>query len=271
MPQSCGEFENAGPDGQGIKVRKCTPLVAFQQNLFRRSLISADMTQMYRLYYAPDNASLIIRLALHALAVPYQTVLVDRSVQGQKAPDYLAINPNGLIPALETPHGAIFETGAILLWLADTHGALAPAPDDPDRAAFLKWLFFVSNTLHPALRMLFYTEKYIGPDAEAQNLLVAKTQQSVLRHLSTLDDRWPEAEPHLALILYLAPMMRWMQLYPATRDKSWIDLTRFPALYDAAQRIETRTSAKRAAAAEGLGSNPFTAPQPPDPPEGSAI
>lgn len=223
------------------------------------------------LHYAPDNASLVVRLALEETEVPYQSVLVDRRRSEQRDPAYLRLNPNGLIPVLQTPDGAIFETAAVLLWLTERTDGLGPAPTDAARGDFLKWLFFLSNTLHPALRILFYTEKYIGPDAEAQTLLVAKTQQSVLRHLSTLDDRWPEAEPHLALILYLAPMMRWMQLYPATRDKSWIDLTRFPALYDAAQRVETRTSAKRAAAAEGLGSNPFTAPQPPDPPEGSAI
>jgi len=78
----------------------------------------------YVLHYAPDNASMIFRLALEHLGVAYQTALVDRAAGGQNAAAYLALNPNGLIPVLETPQGPIFETGAILLWLGDTHGGL---------------------------------------------------------------------------------------------------------------------------------------------------
>ncbi len=113
----------------------------------------------YVLHYAPDNASLIVRLALEHRRIPYRTKLVDRAARGQDAPGYRALNPHGLIPVLETRQGPLFETGAILLWLADTHGGLGPAPHAPDRGDFLKWLFYVSNTLHPALSMMFYPEK----------------------------------------------------------------------------------------------------------------
>ena len=110
---------------------------------------------MYRLHYAPDNASLIIRLVLDGAGIPYRTVLVDRAARQQDSPAYRALNPTGLIPTLETPVGPISETGAILLWLADTHH-LGPGPADPDRPAFLKWLFFLSNTAHADLRQIFY-------------------------------------------------------------------------------------------------------------------
>ena len=60
------------------------------------------MTKPLTLYYAPDNASLCVRLALLELGVPFETVLVDRAVQGQVAPEYLALNPNGVIPTLMT-------------------------------------------------------------------------------------------------------------------------------------------------------------------------
>ena len=126
------------------------------------------MDTPYRLHYAPDNASLIVRLALEETGVPYTTVLVDRRAQAQRAPDYRALNPYGLISVLETPQGPLFETAAILLWLTETHAALAPQPGTDARGAFLKWLFFISNTLHAELRMLFYPQKYVGPDAAAQ-------------------------------------------------------------------------------------------------------
>ncbi|MEL7132127.1 MAG: glutathione S-transferase N-terminal domain-containing protein [Pseudomonadota bacterium] len=109
----------------------------------------------YVLHYAPDNASLIVRLALDMLAAPYKTVLVDRSRQEQRGATYRALNPNGLIPTLETPQGTLFETGAILLWLVDQHRDLGAQVRDPDRGDFLKWLFFCANTVHPHMQLLF--------------------------------------------------------------------------------------------------------------------
>lgn len=227
-------------------------------------------TQPLFLHYAPDNASLVVRLALEETGIRYQTVLVDRGRSAQRDPEYLRLNPNGLIPVLETPKGAIFETAAILLWIVDGTDGLGPAPTATTRGDFLKWLFFLSNTLHPALRMLFYSEKYIGDDARALDLLVAKTQENVLNHLNTLEAAWHEIDAHLALRLYIGPMIRWLQLYPAARDKNWLDLRKVPTLFEAMKRLEQRPSVLRAATLEGLGANPFSAPRLPEPPEGSA-
>ena len=225
----------------------------------------------YILHYAPDNASLVIRLALEELGVPYETALVDRAARAQKSPAYRKLNPNGLIPALETPQGPIFETGAILLWLADQHGALGPAPDAPTRADFLKWLFFLSNTLHPALRRLFYPSTYIGDNPIDQAQLSHVTQQRVGEHLHLLDARWSQTPaPSLALTLYLAPMLRWLALYPATSDRSWFQLGDYPALFAAARALEAHACTRTASTAEGLGAQPFTNPLPPNPPQGSA-
>ncbi|MFB9148483.1 glutathione S-transferase family protein [Roseovarius ramblicola] len=234
------------------------------------------MSLGYRLHYAPDNASLIVRLALGELRVPYRTVLVDRRVRAQKSPAYLAINPAGLIPVLETPDGPVFETGAILLWLADRHGALVPAPGDPGRAAALKWLFYLSNTLHPALRMIFYPDQYAGADPGMQAMLRRHMQGETARHLDVLERAacdapvlFSGARPTV-LGLYLGPGLRWAALYPAG-GAGWFDLARWPALAALARDLEARDSTRAAIAAEGLGERPFTAPQPPDPPEGAAL
>jgi len=230
----------------------------------------------YRLHYAPDNASLVIRLALEEMDQPYDTVLVDRAARAQKAPDYLALNPAGLIPALETPDGPLFETGAILLWLADRHGALAPAPGSPDRGAFLKWLFFTSNTLHAGLRMRFYPDQYVGDDPVAQAALRTCMRGESAHHLSLIEDQaaagsgWLGARAPSVLDLYLACLLRWARLYPADEDKGWIGLDRLPHLCDMAARLETRASVAAAIRAEGLGPAPFTDPRHPVPPEGSA-
>ena len=110
------------------------------------------MKDQYTLHYAPDNASFIVRIALEMMGTPYRVELVDRSSAAQSAPAYRALNPLGMIPALETNEGVIFETGAILLWLADKHQSLYPRPNDPARGDALKWLFFISNSLHAGLR-----------------------------------------------------------------------------------------------------------------------
>jgi glutathione S-transferase len=233
------------------------------------------MPAPYRLHYAPDNASLIVRLALEELGLDYDTALVDRGAEGQRAPAYLKLNPHGLIPTLETPQGPIFETAAILLWLADTHGALAPAPDAPCRGDFLKWLFFTSNTLHAGLRMLFYPEKFTGPDASAQSALRSHMQITLATHLAALDALAAAQPPFFnsipvsVLDLYIPTCLRWMALYPRGHT-GWFDLNATPHLSALAARIEQRDSVARAIAAEGLGETPFTRPSYATPPEGSA-
>lgn len=225
----------------------------------------------YILHYAPDNASLVIRIALEEIGAPYETCLVDRAAKAQQSARYRALNPNGLIPVLGTPQGPLFETAAILLWLSDHHGQLGPAYDAPDRGDYLKWLFFLSNTLHPALRRLFYPMVYIGDREEDQARLTRTTQQLIGQHLTILNTRWQAPHPTPpALNIYIACMLRWLALYPADSDKSWFLLANYPALHDALEELEQRDSIRTASLAEGLGRHPFTAPISPNPPEGSA-
>ena len=224
----------------------------------------------YRLHYAPDNASLCVRLALLRAGLPFQTVLVDRRTRQQDSPAFRRLNPMGLIPALETPEGPLFETGAILLWIADRHGAgLAPGPDDSDRGRVLAWLFWLSNTLHPALRVLFYPEQHVGGDSAP---LVARTRERVSAMLDILErqapGRWLGAEGSTVLDVYLCPMLRWLATYPEG-ETDWFDLARWPRLLTVAQRMDARPETQEAIAAEGLGPTPFSAPVPPGPPEGT--
>ncbi|MFY0309704.1 glutathione S-transferase family protein [Leisingera sp. D0M16] len=234
------------------------------------------MKPEYRLHYAPDNASLVIRLVLEELGQPYETVLVDRRAEAQNSAEYRALNPGGLIPVLETPDGPVFETAAILLWLSERHGAMAPQPGSADRAPFLKWLFFASNTLHADLRMLFYPEKYIGPGKGDQAQLQKVLRQRLHVHLTNLDqaaaDRpsWLGAPQPSVLDYYLACQMRWMALYPSRADKSWFVMAHYPSLQRICAGLEGRPAVTVAREAEGLGATPFTSPAYANPPEGSA-
>jgi glutathione S-transferase len=224
----------------------------------------------YTLHYAPDNASLIIRLALEALGQPYRTVLIDRKAYGHKSPPYLALNPHGLIPVLEGPDGPIFETAAILLWLSDRHEGLGPQADSPQRADFLKWLFFISNTVHTALRMTFYPEKYAGPDPAHQAGLCATMQDALKRHLTALDSRAAQEPFALAIQLYLGPLLRWSVLYPVQKDQDWFNLDDYPHLKQMCLTLDSLPCTAAAQTAEGLGSTPFSSPRYATPPQGSA-
>ncbi len=234
------------------------------------------MTTRYRLHYAPDNASLIVRLVLEELGQPYDTVLVDRARAEQRSPAYRTLNPAGLIPVLVTPQGPLFETGAILLWLADTHHALAPAPDDPARGAFLKWLFFTANTLHADLRMLFYPAQYAGPDMDAQTALRTTLTGRLTEHLGHLDavasgaPDWLGPDQPSILGYYIACLMRWMALYPRGFNRSWYLPGNMPHLLNLLDSLEKRPATAAAQIAEGLGPTPFTAPVHATPPQGSA-
>lgn len=232
------------------------------------------MTPPYRLHYAPDNASLIVRLVLDEMGLPYETALVNRAVSAQRQASYLALNPAGKIPTLETPGGVISETGAILLYLAETHGQMAPPVAQAQRPAFLKWLFFTANTLHSDLAMHFYMHRYGPPEALPD--MRRLSAERVATHLSLLENAARpgsngfDADSPTVLDYYIATCLRWCALYPKGHT-GWFNLRRFPALHAMAKRLEPRPAVQKAIQAEGLGPAPFTAPTYANPPEGVAL
>ena len=132
---------------------------------------------MLQLHYFPGNASLIPHLVLEELGVPFELKYVDRAVAAHKSAEYLALNPNGLIPVLvdtslrvgERPL-VLYETAAVCLHLADTHPAagLLPPLGSADRALAYKWLAWLTNTLQAALILYFYPERWGDAAAAAQ-------------------------------------------------------------------------------------------------------
>lgn len=226
---------------------------------------------MYTLHYAPDNASLIVRLVLDGAGIPYRTALVNRASHQQDSAAYRALNPSGLIPVLETPQGALAETGAILLWLTDTHH-LGPLPSEPDRQAFLQWLFFLSNTAHADLRTIFYPHQYAPVDGHAAHLEIMSAR--MLRHFAMIDAAARQHPllfaPAKPLGVYAITLTRWSALYPVDAPR-WMRLADFPALDALALAQEARVETPVIARAEGLGTHPFTRPEQPNPPEGSVL
>lgn len=122
---------------------------------------------MYRLHYYPGNASLAPHLLLQELGVPFQLELVDRRVNVHKSPDYLKLNPNGLIPTLIDGDLVLWETSAILMHIADRAG-FAPALGTAERAQYTKWLVHLTNTIQSEYIVYYYPERYADDEAGAK-------------------------------------------------------------------------------------------------------
>lgn len=111
------------------------------------------MTGQLRLYSAKGSGAVPVEAALTLLEQPYElidsyTFDHDDKESGDKV---LAANPMRQVPALVLPSGEVItESAAILIYLADRHPAsrLAPAPDDPKRGQFLRWMVFVSSAIY---------------------------------------------------------------------------------------------------------------------------
>ena len=109
-------------------------------------------------------------------------MLLDPARKDHKQPDYLRLNPNGLIPVLTDGDLVLYETAAIVLHLCDTHpqAGLAPALGSKERAEFYKWLCWLANTLHPTLVAWFYPERWVKEgNTEGAAEVKAKAQEKV--------------------------------------------------------------------------------------------
>jgi len=123
---------------------------------------------MYKLFYYPGNANFAPHMMLEEIGAAHELVLVDRSVNAHKSPDYLALNPAGRIPVLVDGDLVLYETAAICLHLADKHpeAELAPALGSPERATFYRLLMFMTNTIQAEILAFFYTDRYTtDPDS----------------------------------------------------------------------------------------------------------
>jgi glutathione S-transferase len=109
-------------------------------------------------YTHPMSRGRIVRWMLEEVGAPYRTVLLDYGGT-MKAPDYLAINPMGKVPALTHGGVVVTECAAICAYLADAfpQAGLAPPPGDPARAAYYRWLFFAAGPVEAAV-----TDKALG-------------------------------------------------------------------------------------------------------------
>jgi glutathione S-transferase len=211
---------------------------------------------MITLHYYPGNASFTPHVLLHELGVPFELALVDRTRGAHKAPAYLALNPNGLIPVLVDGDLVLYETAAICLHLVDTHAAagLAPALGTPERAEFYKWLVWLTNTLQATLIHYFYPDRMVDTvDAAAALQVKAHAQAKVGDCLVQIDAQlarsggpWLLGERYSAVDPFCFMLCRW------TRGFAQRPARDYPHIGPYLARVLARPAVQRAVAAEQL-------------------
>ncbi len=117
---------------------------------------------MYKLYSAPGSAAMAPTAALEEIGAAYELVPVDISMERPRDPEYLELNPNGWVPTLVDENGAMYESAAIMIYLADKHpeAGLAPPAGDGLRGRYLQWLVYMADTLQIAFQMHYYPERH---------------------------------------------------------------------------------------------------------------
>jgi len=206
---------------------------------------------MYTLHYFPGNASFAPHVLLNEAGAAYQLQLVDREVNGQKNPDYLALNPAGRIPTLIDDGLVLFESAALCLHLCDRHPDMKMAPDvgTPERASFYKWLMFLTNTIQPDVLMYYYTARYTT-DPDNIDGVKQSAKDRIQGWFDIVDQNMGDG-PYLlgdqasAIDIYLLMLSRWARFL----DRAPKTLTHVGPMLDL---MLTRPSVIKTIEAEGI-------------------
>lgn len=200
----------------------------------------------YVLYYTPGACSLAINITLREAGLPLELVKVDlRSKKLATGEDYLAVNPNGYVPALRLPDGSVFTEAAVVMQLlADQQpeAKLAPPLGSRERYRFQELVNFIATELHKGANPLFSPVANEEYKTQIKDRLAARW-----KHLeSRLSDGYLFGGSFTAADAYAFYVLRsWQRAHKQ-------DLARWPALADHYARLAARPTVAAALASEGL-------------------
>jgi GSH-dependent disulfide-bond oxidoreductase len=149
-----------------------------------------------QLYSLPTPNGVKISIMLEETGLPYEPHRVSFDSNEQKSPEFLSLNPNGKIPAILDPQGpggkplTMFESGAILIYLADKSGLFMPH-DPAQRYETIEWLMFQMSAIGPMFGQVGFFNKFAGKDYEDKRPLQRYVAESK-RLLAVLDRRLSE-------------------------------------------------------------------------------
>ncbi|HOZ33458.1 MAG TPA: glutathione S-transferase N-terminal domain-containing protein [Tabrizicola sp.] len=195
--------------------------------------------QAIQLYSLPTPNGVKVSIALEEMGLPYDPHLVDFARNDQTSPAFLSLNPNNKIPAIIDPQGpggqplALFESGAILLYLAEKSGKLIP---EGKRWEVIQWLMFQMGGIGPMFGQLGYFHHFAGKDVEDPRPK-ERYRAEAERLLKVLDGAlagkdWIVGEFSIADIA-IGPWLRTLRdFYKAADIAGWHQLKTVPAYLD---------------------------------------
>ncbi|WP_457300489.1 glutathione S-transferase family protein [Phyllobacterium sp. P5_D12] len=191
-----------------------------------------------QLYSFPTPNGVKVSIALEEIGLPYEAHAVDIGKNESWTPEFLSLNPNGKIPAIIDPNGpggkplGLFESGAILLYLAEKTGKLMPA-DPALRYETIQWVFFQMAAIGPMFGQVGFFHKFAGRDYEDKRPLERYRDESkrLLGVLETrLDGRdWIMGDYSIADVSMLGWVRNLVGFYGARDIVEFDSLKRVPA------------------------------------------
>lgn len=165
-----------------------------------------------KLYYFPGACSLADHIVLKWTGIEHTTVRMDR--EALKSPEYLTLNPNGIVPFLVDGDFTLTENAAILRYVAEAHpeSALLGEQCRGGRAEVVRWTAFLNSDLHGAFKPIFSPTAYFPEEAMA-DVVVERAREHVSGYLQRIDNHmegrdWLTGTRSIA-DPYLFVMLRW--------------------------------------------------------------
>ena len=198
---------------------------------------------MIKFYYSGAPNPMKVALMLEECELSYEPIPVDTRKGEQHKPDFLAINPNGKVPVIVDGDATVFDSNAILLYLAEKTGKFLPPKGDKHRGELLSWLMFVASGVGPFSGQSVHFRNYAPEKIEyAINRYMYEAQ----RHYGILNDRLGRHKYMVGDAYGIVDMAvwGWARLIPvALGENFW---SGFPNLKRLVDEISARPAAARA-------------------------
>ncbi|MGE8102871.1 glutathione binding-like protein [Allorhizobium sp. NPDC080224] len=206
-----------------------------------------------QLYSLPTPNGVKVSIALEELGLAYEPHLVDFGSNAQKSPEFVSLNPNGRIPALIDPDGpdgkpiGLFESGAILIYLADKAGKLLPK-DGAARYTVLQWLMFQMGGVGPMFGQYGHFYKFAADKVKNNPYPAERYRDETRRLLGVLEAQlekgpWLTGEDYTIADIATWPWVRALKVFYA--GETDLGLADFPQVLDWWARAEARPASQK--------------------------
>lgn len=178
---------------------------------------SSASEDRYTLYGAPGSGATPIHAALTLIGAQVETVDIATWESEAERERISGINPMRQVPAIVLPSGEVMtESAAILIWLGDRYpeAGLCPAPDDPLRARYLRWMIYLPAAIYSLLWVRDEPSRLV-PDPAAQAAMLERSAERIAQCWHLMDTQIDEPAPYLLgeklsmLDLYVTVLSRW--------------------------------------------------------------